>query len=719
MRAHFQGKTERFDCEVRYRNIQGEWRWARQHGCAVRDAKGRAIRVVGATGDITERKRMAEELERTRTRIAEAIDNIADGFALYDADDRLVLCNTAFRKFFRSVQDHVVPGAMFADFMRVSHAQGMFPRADPDFGRWMEKLGRLRQRPEGMREQFLWDDTWLRVNDARTSEGGVVSIFTDITDLRRHEAELSDTIDKLRAARDEIEARTRELTESLERQTATSEVLGVISRSTTDLQPVLDTIAQTAARLCQAEYASIFKYADGKCHLVAANRMEAEHVTYLAGKPVTIDRGSVTGRVALDRRTIHAPDVLADPEFNRFEWQKVGRQRTVLGVPLLREGTLLGVIIVARTAVRPFTEKQIELVTTFADQAVIAIENVRLFEEVQARTRELTESLERQTATTEVLNVISRSTSQVQPVFQSIVATAGRLCQSEWAVIFQRSDDGKYHPVSASDSTSGELLAFARQNPLGPERASVVGRVALELRTVHLLDVLADPEYSMREMQKVGGYRTSLGVPLIRKGQVIGVISLARMAVKPYTEKQIELVTTFADQAVIAIENVRLFEEVQARTHELSESLRQQTATADVLKVISRSTFDLQAVLDTLLESAARLCDANIATIRRRDGADYVLASTYGCTPEWRDRFASYSTKPDRGSVFGRTLVEGRTVHLPDVLADAEFGRPEAQRLMGFRAALGVPVLREGEVVGVLNLFRSEPSSFTRQQIEL
>ncbi len=514
--------------------------------------------------------------------------------------------------------------------------------------------------------------------------------------------------------------RTAELTQSLEYQTATSEVLGVISRSPNDLQPVLDTIVQTAARLCAAEYSFIAKASDGKCHLVAANRMEAQHIQYLSKHPVTIDRSSVTGRVALERSAIHVPDVLADPEFKHLQWQMVGKQRTVLGVPLLREGSLVGVIVLARTEVAPFTERQIELVTTFADQAVIAINNVGLFEEVQARTAEVTESLEYQTATSDVLNVISRSPSNFQPVLDAIAETAQRLCQSG-QVFIMRLEGGVYHLAAVKDAAP-EQVKFLKDNPFAPDRGSVTGRVALDRCTVHVADVEADPEYT-KNVSGHRGFRTTLGVPLLRDEVVIGVIVLTRSIVQPFTERQIELVTTFADQAVIAINNVGLFEEVQARTKELSESLQQQTATADVLKAISRSAFDLQPVLETLVESATRLSNGDIAWLFQREGDSLQWVASYGHNAELRARIKAYLTPlkvpADRGNITGRTFMEGKIVHVADVLADPEYTWTGAQEVGGYRAALGVPLLRNDRVVGVIFVGRSEPRAFTTAQVEL
>jgi GAF domain-containing protein len=516
----------------------------------------------------------------------------------------------------------------------------------------------------------------------------------------------------------------QELAEARQQQAATGEILGIISHSPTDLQPVVDAVAESAARLCEAFDASIYRLDGDRLRLVAHHG--PIHQGPVGEFTIPLVRGTVNGRAVLDRRAVQVADLQAETEEfpEGSEFARLLNDRTNLSVPLMREGVAIGAIFLRRAEVQLFTERQVALLKTFADQAVIAIENTRLFEaeqtrsrELQTRSAELAESLEYQTAISEVLNVISRSPNELQPVLDTIVQTARRLCGAERAIVTMLRD-GKYHLV-AHDRVPPDLVEHMSENPFLPDRGSGIGRVSLERKPVQIPNVLVDPEWTGLARERVGKVRTVLGVPLLRKGEVIGVISMSHTEVNPFTDKQIELVTTFADQAVIAINNVGLFEEVQARTRELQESLKQQTATADVLKVISRSTFDLQKVLDTLVESATRLCETPAGTIFLRDGELYRVAARYGFSREFQEWVEKHPIAPIRGSIVGRAALDGRVVHVPDVLADPEHTLHEYQKRGGYRTVIGVPLLRESSVIGVMTLNRAWVQPFTAKQIEL
>jgi GAF domain-containing protein/anti-sigma regulatory factor (Ser/Thr protein kinase) len=506
-----------------------------------------------------------------------------------------------------------------------------------------------------------------------------------------------------------------ELRESLQQQTATADVLKVISRSTFDLQTVLDTLVESAERLCEADYAFIFRREGENYRLAASHGFSPDYRQWMKQQLIVPGRQTLVGRTVIESHAVHIPDVLADPEYTWSESIRRGNFRTMLGVPLLREGVPIGVIAICRKTAQPFTEKQIGLVTTFADQAVIAIENARLFDEVQARTRELSESLEQQTATSEVLKVISSSPGELKPVFEAMLANATRICGAKFGILFLTQGDA-YRTVALYGAPPAFAEARQREPLIRAGPGISVHQAAITRQPVQVADIQAEPAYTTDPQRfailKLAGARTVLSVPMLQDDRAVGVISLYGQEVRLFTDKQIELLKNFAAQAVIAIENARLLSE-------LRESLQQQTATADVLKVISRSTFDLHTVLQTLVESAATLCDAENTIITRQKDGFFYRAESYGFSHEFIDYVRTIPIAAERGSAFGRALLEGRAVHIPDVKADAEYTLLEGQRLGDYRTALAVPMLREGVAIGVLSLTRSEVRPFTEKQIEL
>jgi two-component system, NtrC family, sensor kinase len=496
---------------------------------------------------------------------------------------------------------------------------------------------------------------------------------------------------------DEVQARTRDLEESLQQQTATADVLKVISRSTHDLQPVLDTLVRTVAHLCDAEMAFILRR-DGDLYRAGASvGLSEEYAEFLQSHPISVDRGAVTGRAVLERRTVQIADVTTDPEYMLTEASTLTGQRTALGVPLTRSGEVIGVFVLARRRVEPFTQRQIELVTTFADQAVIAINNVNMFHETQ-------EALKQQTATADVLKVISRSAFDLDVVFDALLNSAVSLLGSRGGTICVR--DGDVFPYRAvAEGRGSAMWGYLSSHPARPGRASVAGRVLLSGKPEIIADTLLDGDFKV-PVQSLAGSRSVAGVPLLRDDKVEGALMVGRAEAGPFDSQEIELLQTFADQAVIAIENARLFEQVQARTRDLEEALAQQTATANVLKVISRSAFDLQAVLMTLAESARELCGASFVTLFMRDGDEMRLRAESGCTPGIVDFLHAHPIRAGRETFTGRVMMSGEAVHLPDVLADAEYNFGEAPRIGNYRAVLGVPLLREGRVEGIFGLAR-------------
>ena len=523
---------------------------------------------------------------------------------------------------------------------------------------------------------------------------------------------------------EEVQQKNRELTEvnaqvteALEQQTATAEILRVISSSPTDVQPVFEAIARSAKELCEATNGAVFRFDGDKIYLAAHNMFSAAALDAMRGVfPMPPCRGSVVARSILTKAVVHVEDIAEDTEYSMNAIVAAGF-RSELAVPMLRENEPIGAIIVTRMERRPFSDQQIALLQTFAEQAVIAVNNVRLFDEVQTRTRELTEALHQQTATADVLKVISRSTFDLQKVLDVLVETAANLCEADGATLARQI--GNEFVRAGMYGFSQEFADIAKRTKFAPGRGTVSERALLEARVIQVPDAQADPEYTWKEAIEIGRVRTALGVPLMREKTPIGVLSLVRWTVRPFTEKQIELLQTFADQAVIAIENARLFEAEQTRTRELARSVGELEALGEVGRAVS-STLDLEKVLETVVSKAADLGAADGCSIFRYRESDRTLQlwRSSGLDPKLETQVRGLRLKAAE-SMMGKAIASGEAMQLGDLSGGPDNPLRRLAISAGFKSVLFVPLIRAERAFGVLILQRKRPEPYDAATVSL
>jgi len=509
---------------------------------------------------------------------------------------------------------------------------------------------------------------------------------------------------------EQLDRRTRELDEALQQQTATSEVLSIIRRSPADAQPVFDAIVQSAARLCGAIFGAVYLCDDDRLRIAATknNTPEAARQLHEVQQLKRPERSNLGGRAILDRAIVHVPDVLEDPEYSR-ELALAGGWRAVLAVPLLRDGNPVGALTVAKAEPRPFSDRQIQLLNTFADQALVAIENVRLFEAEQQRARELSEALEQQTATSEVLKVISSSPSELESVFETMLANATRICEAAFGSLLLV--EGDMLRRVALHNAPPTFAEFHNRSPIiDPQKIPDLKRLVGTKQAVHIADAAA--ENPDGPISKYAGARTLLVVPMLKENDLIGAIGIYRQEVRPFTAKQIELVQNFAAQAVIAIENARLLNELRQRTGDLSEALEQQTATSEVLKVISSSPGELEPVFQVVLENATRICEAKFGVLYRCENGAFYAAAMLNAPQAFVEFYRQRgSFTPPAGTPLDRLLNTADTIYTVDDASEPNPGAPA--RFGGARSLVTVPMRKENKLVGAIIIYRQEVRPFT------
>ena len=532
---------------------------------------------------------------------------------------------------------------------------------------------------------------------------------------------IADLQHELANAQRELIERTAQRDEALSREVATAEVLGVINSSPGDLAPVFDAMLDRAVRLCEAAYGMLYSYEDGAYRTIAVHNLPPAYEQSLQGVLVPL-KGNALGRLASGERIVHIPDLRADEAYRardpiRVASVELGGARTYVAIPLLKDEVMVGAIAAYRQEVRPFTGKHIALLENFAAQAVIAMENARLLSDLRERTDDLQQSLEYQTATSDVLKVISRSTFDLQPVLDTLVETAARLCSADGSGIALRDGDIFHYATLYANYGIEEYSAFLRQRPFVAGRDTTVGRVALEGNVVHIADITADPEYALPQSATAGGIRTNLGVPLLRDGIVTGMLTLFRQRVEPFSDREIELVKTFADQAVIAIENTRLITETR-------EALDQQTATAEVLGVINSSPGDLTPVFDAILEKALLLCGGAFGILNVFDGERFNGVAMRGVPPAFAEFRQGNPAGMGPGTAPARILAGENVVNNLDLKDEEPYRTGDPYRraivdLGGARSHLAVALRTDSALRGMLTIYRQEVRAFSVKEIAL
>jgi GAF domain-containing protein len=535
-------------------------------------------------------------------------------------------------------------------------------------------------------------------------------------------------LNELRQRTADLTQRTTDLTEALEQQTATSEVLQVISGSPSDLQPVFATMLEKAVRICDATFGNVYRWDGEALHLVATRNTPPDFAKARRQSLLRRDGGNQMLATILATKTpIHVVDAAALPGYiNRSDLAAVqtvelGGVRTLLAVPMLKKSELIGGFTVYRQEVRPFTDKQIELVKNFAAQAVIAIENARLLNDLRQRTTDLTEALEQQTATSEVLQVISSSPGDLEPVFGAMLENAVRICDAKFGNIY-RWDADALHLV-ASHNTPTAYAEYRRRVPLRfDQMPESLRRMVGTKAPIHVHDIrtLLDGDEQRNPVvvagTELGGIRTVLNVPMLKESSLVGALIVSRQEVRPFNDKQIELVKNFAAQAVIAIDNARLL-------NELRQSLEQQTATSEVLQVISSAPGELKPVFATMLEKAARICEAKFAALYRLEGDGLRLTATHNVPQAFAEAQGTLF-RPAPGGALDAVLKTGRTAHLSDLAATRSYlerhpRMVEAVEIAGIRTTLGVPMIKDNTLLGIIGIFRPEVRPFNEKQVAL